>query len=239
MVTQMARPPHEPGVLKIGEPMRRRLARMRWLEPGCGPATLDIELVRHIERSLACRIDDDALAILASGVTDLVHDAGMDAKRVVERTTLARTRGCPPELVALGGHPAGQEFYCISPGRPEGDPLLVIEYSTKDGGLVARTIVEWLESRLEIRREVLLNGDPTERRLAAKAPTPAQILEFQPSLVVVQEAAAPVVRRVHHATFGEGEVLAEIGQGENKKLNVRFAVGDKLLLERVLRDVES
>ncbi|MEO6951168.1 MAG: hypothetical protein ABI321_05085 [Polyangia bacterium] len=226
-------------MLKIGEPMRRRLARLRWLEPGCGPSTLDIELVRNIERTLACRIDDDALAILASGVTDLVHDAGMDAKRVVERTNLARTRGCPPELVALGGHPAGQEFYCISPNRPEGDPLLMIEYSTKDGSLVARTIVEWTEARLEIRRDVLLNGDPAERRLASKAPSAALILEFQPSLVVLQKAAQIVARRVQHPTFGEGEVLAEIGQGENKKLNVRFSVGDKLLLERVLRDVEG
>ncbi len=235
----MARPPHEPGVLKIGEPMRRRLSRLRWLEPGCGPATLDIELVRHIERTLSCRIDDDALAVLASGVKDLVHDAGMDAKRVVERTQLARSRGCPPELVALGGHPAGQEFYCISPGRPEGNPLLMIEYSTKDGGLVARTIVEWAEARLEIRREVHLNGDPAERRLVSKAPTAAQILEFQPALVVVQAEVARVARRVQHATFGEGEVLSELGQGENKKLNVRFAAGDKLLLERVLRDVAT
>ena len=113
----------------------------------------------------------------------------------------------------------------------------MIEYSTKDGGLVARTIVEWVEARLEIRREVLLNGSPGERRLASKAPTAAQILEFQPSLIVPVKAAEPVVRRVQHPTFGEGEVLAEIGQGENKKLNVRFPAGDKLLLERVLRDV--
>ena len=161
----MPRPPHEPGVLKIGEPMRRRIARLRFLDPRhAGPTTLDVAHVREIETRLECRLDDDALAILASGVPDLVEDAGMDVHRVLERTKIAHARGCPPELVALGGHPGGLEFYCVAPNRAEGEPLHVIEYATKDGGLVARPIVEWVDTRLEIRREVLRAGEPVTSR---------------------------------------------------------------------------
>lgn len=235
----MSRPPREPGPLRIGEPMRRRIARLRHLDPKRGPTTLDVQLVRDVEKALGCTFEDEVLALFASGVADLVQDAGIDLARVVERTRIAKARGATDELIAIGGHPGGLDFYCVQRVRPEGEPLLLVEFASTDGGLVGRPIVEWVEIRLEIRREVLLNGDEAERKLAARRANAAEVALFQPSLIIVVETEKPTVRRVRHASFGIGEVLSEVVAGGTKKLSVRFESGTKLLIERVLEDVES
>jgi len=220
--------------------MRRRIARLRHLDPRSGPTTIDVAQVRAIEDTLSCVLDDEALALLASGVADLTKDAGMDVARVVERTRTARARGAPAELIAIGGQPSGLEFYCVEAHRAEEGPLLLIEFVCADRSLTGRPIVEWVEGRLEARREVLLNSDDSEeRKLGAKQTTVAEIALFQPSLVTVATNDKPAARRVRHPTFGEGEVLSEIAAGESKKLSVRFESGTKLLLERVLEYVDG
>ena len=44
-------------------------------------------------------------------------------------------------------------------------------------------------------------------------------------------------RQVRHAVFGVGEVLREIGAGPSLKLEVRFPVGTKVLIARVIEDL--
>lgn len=201
---------------------------------------LDLDKLVEVERTLGCEIPNDVVALFASGTTDLQKDAGFDLARVLERTKAARSRGCPEDLVALGAHPDGIDFYCILRVLPPGDPLLVVAFDCGDRSLTARPLVEWVDARLEIRRDSLAAGDNDERVLATKLATPAEIAAFQPVLVIGgEDSGKRGPRKVRHPMFGEGEVLSETGTGDSLKLQVQFATGTKLLLARVLENVET
>lgn len=231
------RPPREPGTLKIGDALRRRIARLRHLDVHATPPVVDVQLVRAIESKLECVLEDDVLALLASGTVYLSKEANIDAEKVLDQTKSARTRGCPDELVAIGAHPAGLEYYCVARNRVQGDPLLLVEFACGDRSLTGQTIVEWVEGRLESLREALATGNDEERKLSGKTPSVAEIQRFQPAVVEVPPAAAPSVRMVRHAIFGLGEVLNEVSSGHTLKLNVKFEAGTKLLLATVLEEV--
>ncbi len=196
---------------------------------------LNLEHIVEIEATLGCELPNDVLALFASGTTDLGKDAGFDLGRVLGRTKAARLRGCPEDLIALGAHPDGIDFYCVMKIVPPGEPVLVIAFDCGDRSLTARPLIEWVDARLEIRRDSLAAGDNEERALATKQATPAEIAAFQPMLVLGSAASGkPAPRRVRHPTFGEGEILSETGSGDSLKLQVQFASGTKLLLARVL-----
>ncbi len=227
--------PRPAGELRIGEPLRRRLARLRALHVRCTPAELDVALVNRVEAALEQRLPDEVLALFASGTDDLEASAGIVLASMIDRDRMAGQRGCPQELLALGLHADSVTFTCIKRAVGPDEPTELIDFDAKDQSLRSRLIVQWVEDRVEQRRDLLSCGDAADLRLIARKPTPAEIELLRPSLVVPEVAAAPAsAPRVEHPTFGQGEVIADIGAGDARKLTVRFAGGTKVLLARVL-----
>jgi hypothetical protein len=76
-------------------------------------AELDVSLVTSVEEALRCSLPDEILACLANGDDELT-EFGFVLGQVADHTRLARKRGCPQDLVAVGCHPDFHAFFCVS-----------------------------------------------------------------------------------------------------------------------------
>jgi hypothetical protein len=224
----------KPRTIRVSKPLKAALVELRLLDAAPPVPELAQERVDAVERALDWKVPDDLLAAFAAQC-DALRDLGVALERVVTHTTDARAAGCPAELIAIGRGDE-QVFYCVK--RRDAD-LQIHEFDGEDKQVKRRGLVEWLGELAEQRRVDL--SAPTEDDDADDPDSAAELEVGKTDLETFRPTITPppptTGKRVRHATFGEGDVLREIGAGDGRKLEVRFAGGTKVLIARVLEEL--
>lgn len=225
-------PERQPRPLEVNDLLHRTLVKLRRLHARCLSPELDVRVLDEVEAALGYQFSDDVLALFAAGVDELRVHARMDIGTVLKLNVAARKKGCPEDLVVIGGRPDERAYYAVQRAPDPGQLEQLIIFDAEEGALTGQPLRAWVQGTLEQLRESMRDRDPEERALARVKVGPAEFDRFKPALIAVV-AAEPAVRRVHHPKFGEGEVLRELDSGPGRKLEVRFADGVKVLLARV------
>jgi hypothetical protein len=215
----------KPGPIDVPDAVASRLAELRAREGVTLAASLDIDSLRDVERAVGLRLADDVLALLAAHLPSLEEGLDLRLAAIVGHTGAARERGARGDLVALGCLD-GHVWLCVDLHRdPSGTRLRT--YDAEDRSLSTHRLVDWLDQRLDLARE------------SAPGALPAPLPPFAPRLVARPLESSAAGRRVRHAAFGEGILLAEQGTGPDRKVKCEFpGLGVKLLKARFLDFLE-
>lgn len=204
----------QPGTLKLSKEIRASLVRLAALTPMRDPPHLDLEAVEALEAELGCGFSDDVLALFAFGGDELGERCGIELDQVRTMTDDAHEQGCPDDLVTIGCDADGHVHFCVK-RKPDGRIFL---FDNQDGSAAPVSLAFWLKERVSISAE-------TGASEAAPFVAPALIGPI-----------ASAVRKVRHKKFGEGTVVREIGQGAEKKLEIQFADGKRVLIASAVSD---
>lgn len=219
----------------IDERIRKALVTLRGLDDPAAPVEdIRADLLTDVEAALGARIPDAVLAAFAAATDELNEDAEMRLENVVELTRSARKKGCPRSLIAVGRDPDGHVHYCVtSAEKAEPEELRLYAFDAEGRSHAAVPFAQWLEARIELRREFLLEGDERERARAGFTPGEADLESFHPRVVAAPQPPREP-RRVRHAKFGVGTVARELPGG---KLEVIFPnVGTKVVVASFVED---
>jgi len=180
--------PPAPGPLQLRDSVRAALYSLRHLTQvtldtltpprTLSPAELDQSRVVDVENALRCSLPDEILACLANG-DDELHEFGFVLGQVADHTRLARKRGCPKDLVAVGCHPDFHAFYCISQDGPRDRGVQIADLDNFDGSLNWYDLSKWLSDQVE-GRQMFLAEQYTA--LAGWKPSAAELAAFTPLL---------------------------------------------------------
>ena len=189
----MAKPAKEyeppvPGPLRLRDSVRSALYSLRhFTQVGLDTLTpprrlpvaqLGVSPVAAVEEALGCSLPDEILACLANG-DDELHEFGFVLGQVADHTRLARKRGCPKDLVAVGCHPDFHAFFCVSRSGPRGRAVQIADLDNFDGSLNWYDLAEWLSGKAKGRREFLAERYTP---LAEWKASEAELSAFSPSL---------------------------------------------------------
>jgi len=180
--------PPVPGPLRLRDSVRRALYCLRrftqvGLDTLSPPrrlqaAELDVSLVVAVEESLQCSLPDEILACLANG-DDVLNEFAFMLGQVADHTRLARKRGCPKDLVAIGCHPDSHAFYCVCRSGPRDRGVQIADLDNFDGSLNWHDLGDWLSGKALGRQEFLASQYTA---LAEWQPAAAELSAFAPSL---------------------------------------------------------
>jgi hypothetical protein len=196
---------------------------------------LDPSLIPDVEGALHLAFSDEILAILAARVPHIEDAYRMRLDRLPSLDEVAHEEGLPKTLAAMARSPhQGKLYFCLS-RAPNAEPGCIIRYDIIDEQRSRIRLEEWLD----LLKGEILRAHPAQLTRAQRRwidnPLP-----LRPRLVArprrsrgrAQERA-PAPRHVSHRIFGVGVILREIGDGEERKLEIDFAIGGrKVLLER-------
>jgi hypothetical protein len=221
--------------IRVSKAVKAAIVELRLLEQSIVSPVLDRGAVDAVQSALDCRLPDDLLAAYAAHC-DALRELGFVLEKVTHHTAEAHAAGCPAELVALG-RGEGPVYYCISRRDADGQ---IHEFDPEDRSVKKKPLADWLSDLAEQRRADLVpNEDDDDEGDADAVPAELEVgktdlEQFKPRLIAPPPASG---KQVRHATFGVGDVLREIGAGASRKLEVRFPIGTKVLIARVLEEL--
>lgn len=240
----------QPGALHIDHAAYAVLGELRLLEGARRPAALDIEQIDGLERIFEVRLPDDLLAVLAARSRYLLDVWNLSLEHIADNCEHAWReiyRGEPSGALRDPDWLYSRGPFCVG-RRWDGTLMLVPRRSAPEEPTVLRLwrageerrrgLADTLRDEVDQMRLML---DERQRVEAARAPRkviPLAAQRFAPRLTGRQdERQGERNRRVRHASFGDGTVIApsgrEVSRGDRRKLAVRFDSGDtRVLLSR-------
>lgn len=214
----------KPRPLVVSPAIARSLLELIQLEGGRPTGELPLSTLCEVERELGCFLHDDVLAVLCSQANEF-----FDIRGVLPHTIEARRQGCPGDFIAIGKLVESECYYCVKARAPADDSSQLIQYA-RDSDTHYTTLARRLADCVDYVREVLARRAASGLAHTVRDP----ITAFTPALVA---PASPPRTIVRHDVFGEGELVRELGSGESRKLEIRFASGTKVLLARFVRPI--
>ncbi|PRP90724.1 DNA-dependent helicase II [Enhygromyxa salina] len=198
--------------LELPRRLAELLGQLRASAGITAPAVLDVDRVRDVEAAMGTRLPDPVLALLCSGLPFLHDHLSVGLGEIPRHSVRARELHARGDLVVFGADPDKHVFHGFVIAAAD-DRVAVFDGG--DRSLHSFSVVEWLTNQAE---------------LAQVQPSPAP-----PVVVSLVRAPKPEPegRRVQHAKWGMGRLLAEQGSGPNRKIKVAFAdVGVKTIVAR-------
>lgn len=219
--------PDEPrleGPLDLPASTCDRLVALRRLCGVEGPADLDVDQVRLVEMALNLRLSAAVLGLIAARIAWPEGQWRFELARMIGDTGAAHAAGARGDLVAVGRSGDGARFVCEEKDATRPGRIWLLGGTRGESERV--NLDDWLDDQIR-----LLGGDPS----APPTPDPAFVPRIRRP-----PAEVPGGRRVRHATFGEGTVLQEVGEGPTRKLKVDFpGRGLKLLQAKFVEYLDS
>ena len=211
--------------LELPSGWKRRLLHLRILCNTKEPPQLDAADVSRVEEALGVTLGDPLLALLTTHATTL-REYEIQLLSLPNHTKDVRA-ALGGELIGLGKHPDGNVFLATTASGTE-----VHRISMANKNVTVLPTEKWLDLQVARRQESLRGKGDKMRALGVKSIAEDALAEFVPRVV---EDETPK-RRVHHAKFGDGDVLREF---DGAKLEIRFECGTKTLMASFVTDVEA
>lgn len=205
--------------------------------------TLSIAHLARLEEEIGARLHDDVLVLLAlrdpvarlvTGISDVVSiaDVAADFEAPDGYVRIATVYSDPIGELVEGAH-GGPYVDLLVPREPEGDEAKVLAASDGHaagveaqslGAFIADVIHDAIAGAQDalaiVSRGESATLDPAPRLVASRKKK--GVLDRAPELVV-------------HPKFGRGTVLRRIGEGDQAKLVIAFADGERTLLARFVQ----
>ena len=222
-------------ILEPSRRVKRALVTLRELE-GLDrlEADLDPERLEDVEEAVEARFPDEVLALLAANDLETLEEAGVSVDSVVEATDRARAEGLMSQFVALGQ--IDEHTYLCAPREPGEYVGEIFIFDARDESTTPTSVANWLGEHIDRRRAELREGEPAEQTRAEYEAGEVEVAKLELALYRPPERTE---RRVRHANFGVGTVLAEQGAGESKRFKIAFDDETRTILAEYVEPVDE
>jgi hypothetical protein len=209
------------------------LARHRQHRGQSTTCTVDEEALDRVEETLACRIPNEVVGLMAT--------TGRPLDELLSLTTEAEAAGLPKRWLVLARDAERDVYHCIERTTVVGAPCRVALLAAGDANAkrITLSFAEYLMRFLPV--------PPAQRFPARPRPTPGSVEAGAPALaparprltLTIRPRSSVVGKRVRHRVYGEGSVVTERRDGRHA-LEVEFPnLGRKVLLSSFVELIDG